>query len=335
VIEPLAPTPAAVSVVICAYTEERWNDLVAAVESVHRQSCPALETILVSDHNPSLLRRMRLELPGAVAIENCHERGLSGARNSGVAVATGSVIAFLDDDAVAEPDWLEHLTADYADSRVMGVGGSVEPSWPEGRPRSLPDEFDWVVGCTYRGVPTTASPVRNLIGANMSFRREVFQAVGGFRCGMGRVGKRPMGCEETELCIRAARLRPGSMMLFDPRVRVSHRVAPDRMSWAYFRRRCYSEGLSKALVSRHAGSDVGLSSERTYVLRILPRGVARGLGDALMRGDLWGLSRAAAIVSGLALTSAGFLVGAAQGRGSVAEPLRHASNSPGSALTPS
>jgi GT2 family glycosyltransferase len=334
VIEPPAPVPTSVSVVICAYTEQRWNDLVAAVESVDRQSRPALETILVSDHNPSLLRRMRVELPDAVSIENSHERGLSGARNSGVAVAAGSVIAFLDDDAVAEHDWLEHLTADYADPWVMGVGGVVEPSWPVNRPRSLPDEFDWVVGCTYRGVPTTASPVRNLIGANMSFRREVFQAVGGFRSGIGRVGKHPMGCEETELCIRAARMRPGTRMLFDPRVKVSHRVAADRMSWAYFRRRCYSEGLSKALVSRHAGSAAGLASERAYVLRTLPRGVARGLGDALMRGDLWGLSRAAAIVGGLAVTSAGFAVGAVQGRGSVAEPHPHPPSPAESALRP-
>jgi glucosyl-dolichyl phosphate glucuronosyltransferase len=334
VIEPSTPTPATVSVVICAYTEERWNELVDAVESVQRQTWPALETILVSDHNPLLLRRMRLELPGTVAIENSHERGLSGARNSGIAVAAGSVIAFLDDDAVAQPDWLERLTADYADPLVMGVGGLVEPSWPGGRPRSLPDEFDWVVGCTYRGVPTTASPVRNLIGANMSFRREVFDAVGGFRSGIGRVGNRPMGCEETELCIRAARLRPRKRMLFDPRARVSHRVAPDRMSWAYFRRRCYSEGLSKALVSRHVGSDAGLASERAYVLRTVPRGVARGLGDALLRGDLWGLSRAAAIVGGLAVTGAGFVVGSVQGRVSVAEPLRQPPRPTGSALTP-
>jgi GT2 family glycosyltransferase len=335
VIDAPAPVPATVSVVICSYTEERWDDLVAAVESVDRQSRPALETILVSDHNTPLLRRMREELPGAVALENSGERGLSGARNSGIAVATGSVIAFLDDDAVAEPDWLERLAADYCDPLVMGVGGSVEPSWPEGRPRSLPDEFDWVFGCTYRGVPTTASPVRNLIGANMSFRREVFDAVGGFRCGIGRVGNRPMGCEETELCIRAAQLRPGTRMLFDPRARVSHRVGPDRMSWDYFRRRCYSEGLSKALVSRHAGSGAGLASERAYVMRTVPRGVARGLGDALLRGDLWGLSRAAAIVGGLAVTSAGFLVGAVQGRVWVTEPLRQPPSPTGSAFTPS
>jgi hypothetical protein len=178
----------------------------------------------------------------------------------------------------------------------------------------MPAEFDWVVGCTYRGMPTTTAPVRNLIGANMSMRRDVFEAVGGFRTDVGRVGTRPLGCEETELCIRAAQRMPGTRMVFAPSARVRHRVTDERTRWHYFRDRCWSEGLSKAVVSRHAGRADGLSSERRYVTSTLPRGVARALLDTVVRHDPGGVARAAAIVAGVTITTAGYAAGTVRGR---------------------
>jgi GT2 family glycosyltransferase len=305
----MSPRAASVSVVVCAYTERRWSDLVDAVGSVAAQSVSPHEIIVVSDHNPTLLERVRRELPVAVVIANEQEQGLSGARNSGVGVARADIIAFLDDDAVAAPDWLEHLVAPYEDRRVIGVGGTVEPLWPGARPAFMPPEFDWVVGCTYRGMPETTEPVRNLIGANMSLRRDVFQAVGGFRADVGRVGTRPMGCEETELCIRARRCLPGAEIIFEPRARVCHRVTPERADLRYFRARCWAEGLSKAVVARHAGRDDALSSERRYVTSTLPRGFARGLRDAAVRDEAGGLARAAWIIAGVTITAAGYAVG--------------------------
>ncbi|MGH2344227.1 MAG: glycosyltransferase, partial [Chloroflexota bacterium] len=261
-------------------------------------------------HNPRLAARVRAGLPDVVAVENQEPRGLAGARNAGIAIARGSVVAFLDDDALAAADWLEQLLAPYADPLVCGVGGAIEPAWSGRRPRWFPPEFDWVVGCTYRGMPNHAGPVRNLIGANMSFRREVFEVAGSFRSGMGRLGTRPLGCEETELCIRARRHRPQWALLYEPRARVRHRVPASRARWTYFRARCYAEGLSKARVSEFVGAKDGLASERMYTLQILPRGVARGLTDTL-KGDLGGLGRAGAIIGGLSMTSAGYVTGKA------------------------
>jgi len=303
-----------VSVVICAYTERRWDDLVAAVASLHRQTQPPLETIVVIDHNPGLAVRARRDLAAVTVVENAETQGLSGARNTGVRVARGDVIAFLDDDAVADGDWLEQLTRPYDDPSVMAVGGTIEPLWPDARPSMLPAEFDWVVGCTYEGMPSDTSRVRNVIGANMSLRRSVFDVVGGFRTDVGRVGTLPLGCEETELCIRVRQLMPGSHVIFEPRARVGHRVTVERTRWDYFRSRCYAEGLSKAVVSRHAGREDGLESERTYATRTLPRGVLRGIGDALFRGQVAGLLRAMAIVAGLTWTVAGYTVGTARAR---------------------
>lgn len=301
-------TPIDLSVVICAYTEARWADLVAAVDSLRHQARPPREVIVVIDHNPALLARARAGLPGTCVIENREQPGLSGARNSGIAAAAGAIVAFLDDDAAALPDWTAQLLAGYADPQVVGVGGAIEPLWQTRRPGWFPPEFDWVVGCTYRGAPSATAPVRNLIGANMSFRRELFTAVGGFRSAIGRVGTHPVGCEETELCIRIRQRWPERILLHRPAARVLHRVPAARGRWRYFRARCYGEGISKALVRQFVGARDGLSSERAYTLRTLPRGAVRGLADTL-RGDLRGLLRAGAIVAGLAITSAGFVRG--------------------------
>ncbi len=299
-----------VSVVICTYTEGRWRDLVEAVESCLEQGDPPGEVIVVVDHNPALLERARTELHNVVVVENSQERGLSGARNSGTAVARNGIVAFLDDDAIAGADWLHWLRQPYRSPDVLGVGGSIDPLWASGRrPRFFPTEFDWVVGCTYRGMPEAASVVRNLIGANMSFRRDVLLATGGFRVGIGRVGTRPVGCEETELCIRSNQQFRSGHFLFEPRARVQHRVPLERTSWRYFRARCTAEGYSKALVTHCVGSGEGLASERRHAMKALPAGVFRGLGDAVRRGDPAGIGRGAAIAAGLALTTAGYVAG--------------------------
>jgi cellulose synthase/poly-beta-1,6-N-acetylglucosamine synthase-like glycosyltransferase len=151
-----------------------------------------------------------------------------------VGAAVGEVVAFLDDDATTAVDWLEQLTLPYVDERVIGVSGSVEPVWPNARPSVFPPEFDWVVGCTYRGLPTVRGPVRNMIGANMSLRRDVIDDVGGFRASIGRIGTRPLGCEETELCIRARQRRPDAVILYEPRARVRPRVGPEWIGWRHF-----------------------------------------------------------------------------------------------------
>ncbi|WP_396926552.1 glycosyltransferase family 2 protein [Mycolicibacterium sp.] len=294
-----------VSVVICAYTTARWERLCHAVESVLTGSRRPVEVIVVIDHCDDLQavaqrrfgsdRRVRV-------IPNAETRGLSGARNTGVRAAHAEVVAFLDDDAVAAPGWADALGEHYRDQTVAGVGGYASPVWPDVRPNWMPAEFDWVVGCSYIGQPEQIAPVRNPIGCNMSLRRSVLDEVGGFRSEVGRVGATPVGCEETELFIRVAAAEAANQVLFDPGIRVDHHVSDDRTTLRYFVRRCYHEGLSKAVVTDMAGAAAGLSSERSYVRRVLPMAVVRELRTMTTAG----LARASAICLGLAATTAGF-----------------------------
>jgi glycosyltransferase involved in cell wall biosynthesis len=315
-----------ITVVICAYSSAREAELLEAVASVERQTWAAHETVVVVDHNDELLGRLGGIVERATVLASSFPAGLSGARNAGVAAATGDVVAFLDDDATAHPDWLEQLAGHYRRAEVTGVGGFIAPAWIRPRPGWFPEEFNWVIGCSYRGLPSSAAPVRNLIGANMSFRREAIERVGGFASGIGRVGERPAGwglleaarhpkeCEETELCLRLQAEDPDAVLLYEPAATVQHLVGPDRSTWAYFVRRCYAEGTSKALIARLAGPARGLSSERAYATRALPDGVGRAIGASLRERRVAPLGRAAAIATGFSAVAFGFALGLAVGK---------------------
>ena len=310
----------AVSVVVCAFTEDRWEDICRVIGSLRAQTEAPGEIILVIDHCPALLRRARLAFPEVTIVPNHFQKGLAGGRNTGVAHAWGDVVAFIDDDAAADPEWLGHLADHYMDPTVAGVGGLVEPAWEQGRPGWFPPELDWVVGCSYLGMGSCLGPVRNFIGANMSFRREILAEIGGFSIELGRVDSSPFGCEETELCLRVSQHYPDAILLYEPAAMVSHRVGKQRARWRYLRSRCYAEGRSKATVASLAGAGSALSSERSYVRSTIPRGVCRSLWKAV-RGRPSGLLSAFALMMAVLITGFGYFVGRRAGRKNAVEVL--------------
>jgi glycosyltransferase involved in cell wall biosynthesis len=297
-----------ISVVICAYSEERWEAVTEAVESIKHQNITPLEIILVIDYNKALFERALKQFVGVNVVENVNLRGISGARNTAIAMAQGSILAFLDDDAAAESNWLEWLLKGYDDPQVLGIGGFIEPNWLTSRPGWFPEEFNWVVGCTYLGMPKTPTTIRNMIGANMSFRAEVLKKTGGFRDELARLGLTPFGCEETELCIKVLKQSPQGYFVYEPRAKVHHRVTAKRTEFRYFMAQCYSEGLAKAYISKLVGSSDVLSLEKEYTYRVLPRGVWRGIATFIQQRDIAAIGQSGAIVAGLVAAGVGYLV---------------------------
>jgi len=300
-----------VSVVICAYAQRRWAQTRAAVESALSQQPSPAQVLLVIDHNADLAAQARRELPGATVLESHETPGLSGARNTGLRAASQPITVFLDDDAAARRGWLVALVEPYSSPDVVATGGSVHPLWPGPRPKWLPPAFDWVVGCSYLGLPESVGVVRNPIGANMSMRTRPALEAGGFDVGLGRVGTRPLGCEETELAIRLTASRPGSVVLYVPDAAVDHHVGRERLKLGYFLRRCWHEGQSKAAVVRLAGSSAGLARERRHVAAVIPAAL---LGDLrrVITGNLDAFVRMTAALGGLAAAVAGYLTGRAR-----------------------
>ncbi len=303
---------ASVAVVVCAYTDDRWDVLQHAYESLLRQTRSITEIVVVIDHNPSLLERARARFDRALVVPNERERGLSGARNTGIDATTSAQVLFLDDDAEAEAGWAAALSDVLGRADVVGVGGVAVPRWPAaGRPSWFPEPFLWVVGCSYEGLPRTEQDVRNPIGASMGFRREALALAGGFSSRIGRVGRHPVGCEETELSIRVRQADPAARVVHVPGAVVHHTVSDARVTTSYFVRRCWWEGRSKAIVSATVGRHDSLSAETGYVRSVLPRAAARGLHQ-LLAGDRTAAARTAALVIGLAVTVAGYVRGASE-----------------------
>jgi glycosyltransferase involved in cell wall biosynthesis len=295
------------SVVICVYTEDRWDQICTAVQSVRAQSLACKEIIVVVDYNRALFERLTATMPDVTVVENTDAKGLSGARNTGAGLAQGAIITFLDDDATAHTDWLKFMDDTYTNPAITGVGGLTLPNWETARPKWLPEEFYWVVGCNYLGMPPSGAQVRNLLGGNMSFRREVFDIVPGFKSGIGRgANKRPLGCEETEFCIQLTQHAPETVLVMDHRSMIYHYVSAKRCRFSYYLSRCYAEGISKAQVTANVGSGDGLANERAYVTKTLPLGVLKGVAD-LFLGKPSGLGRAGAIIAGLGMTGAGYI----------------------------
>ena len=290
-----------VAVVICTHSEDRLDHLAEAVASVKAQSVEVLEVAVVVDGPAHLFELVARRLPDVMLVPLGERRGLAAARNAGVAAVTADLVAFLDDDAVASPAWLEHLIDAVAAPEVLGASSASVPVWQAAKPRWLPEEFYWTVGCSFRGQPRTRTRVRNVYGGCCLLRRELFDELGGYDVNLGRSGTSAGGGEEAELCVRASRKWPEAVFFHTPAAQIRHRVPPDRLTYRYLLRRAFDEGRMKARVSQLA--PVSLGPERRFAMA-LPRAVVQESRRALHRDR-----DAAARVGGLVALSGAVVAG--------------------------
>jgi glucosyl-dolichyl phosphate glucuronosyltransferase len=296
-----------VAVVIAAYTLDRWALTCQAVESSRRQTVPVDKVVLCIDANPQLLRRAQAAWGDVTGVPvevitnsgedgGDHLTGSASARNVAVERAGSDIVAFLDDDARPESDWLERLLAVYADPSVVAVGGAPLPSYERPRPRWYPANFDWVFGCVYDGLPDVVAPLDRLIGANMSVRREALTRVGGFGV--------DYPIDDLELCLKLGAEYGAGALFYAPDAVVHHFVSAERLGWGYFRRRCFTVNRAKVGLFERLGAAADMSAERRFVLHSVRRRVRADLGAGL-GGDPAAFARLAAMFAGLAFAAAG------------------------------
>jgi GT2 family glycosyltransferase len=291
-------------VVICTYTADRWNLLVASVRSALAQTRAPEQLIICVDHNPALYERCQAEwreLANVTVVQNKFAGRLGSARNTALLQCRADIVAFLDDDAAAAPDWLERLLAVYADPRAVAVGGAPRANYGAPRPDWFPADYDWVFGCHYRALPDRLAPVRHLIGANMSVRREAILAEGGFHAD---------DHDDMDLSHRIAHTHGAAAVLYEPRAEVHHSVAPQRLTWQYFWRRCFYVNRSKVGAFADLGAAGNLGAELRFGFGVL-LALVPALFSALT-GRTGPLMRAVVAVIGLALAASGHLVGRAE-----------------------
>ncbi len=283
-----------VSVVICTYADDLYEHLEEAVESVRSQTYDDVEIVVVIDGNDSLCGRIKKEYTGAPdVIVHCNEEnvGLSQSRNNALEHASGDVIAFLDDDAVADERWIEELVKTYTSDEAIAAGGRMTPIWVDGKPEFLPEEFYWLVGVTYPGFAEAGEEVRNTFGSNISFRANVLEELGGFDSKVGRKGDLNLQAEEPLL---GARMREeyGRGVVYNPDAEVGHKVFDYRTDPVWLFKRAFWQGYSKrAMETLVDGESSGEESE--FLGRLLFESVPSRLRSFIKQPRLSKLSQLA------------------------------------------
>ncbi len=306
-----------ISLVVPCYSSERFQDILALLDSVERQTRPLDELIIVVQRSQALRSQLEARLADGVSsggrlIFLELEPQVSRARNAGIEEARGDIIAFVDDDAVLFDDWAERTRETYALRQdIIGVAGAIVPLWDSPAMAWFPRELYWMLSCTYWTSPTPVR-VRNGYGANMSFRREAFASGRRFDdslgiAGWGTAGWRGVGGEEPELAVRVVR-ETGRAILYVPDIRVRHRVMSYRLALRNLARRAYWEGRLKATLARRFRNESGVLSTEHSLLKDIGVGYARRL-LLMARQPLTALKQQAMISLALACVAAGYMAG--------------------------
>ena len=239
-----------VSVVVCTYSMDRYGPFSECVESVLAQTYDPLEVVLVVDGNQRVFERVSESFGDEENVRlhcNDENQGISYSRTKGAELASGEIVAFIDDDATAKPDWIQRLVDVYEETEAIAVGGDVRPDWQTEKPDFFPAEFYWLVGCVEPGFAADGEEVRNTYGSNISYRREEFLEVGGYDPNTGRKGDKHLQAHEAPVGIRLRR-EFGRGMVFTENAVVDHKLFDYRGEFRWLVARSFWQGYSKRVM---------------------------------------------------------------------------------------
>ena len=292
-----------VAVIMTTYTADRLDTLRKCLDGILANSRQPDEIVIVVDRNLSLVQLLDHELQGSdVRVTLSDGRGVCAARNTGARECKSEILVFIDDDVYPDRDWLANMTATLCRDSVAGAGGKILPDYVEGA-RELPSEILWLVGCTYLGHPEGDVPITRPIGSTMAFRRDVFEAVGGFDSRFGPSSARRTSSNEELVLSENVRKRYGAGVIrYQPESVVHHRVPRERTTIRYLIQRSWVEGTSKAEVRTSHVSDV-LDHDQKYLLGTMLPSVVR----YLFSGSWSGIEDALRLGMVTSVTAAGYL----------------------------
>ncbi|MBE9178348.1 glycosyltransferase family 2 protein [Oculatella sp. LEGE 06141] len=279
-----------ISAIICTHNRDSY--LGAAIDSLLSQDFTGDYEVIVVDNAST--DRTREVVESRLPHPRLHylfepTAGLSIARNTGAKAARSPILAYLDDDAVASPQWLRMLHHAYETNEQLAIaGGKVTLLWAPGMipPRWLSPELAGNLGAYDLGDTVTYIDRPGLTprGLNYSIRRTFLDTIGGFDIHLGRVGKNLLSNEELHVTERA--LNMGLQVAYLPEALVAHNVAPERLHPLWFLKRSWWQGISECYRERLAGR-AGIHQIPRGTERLL-RGVYRslkGVGDPAERFD--------------------------------------------------
>ena len=245
-----------ISAIIC--THNRDNYLGAAIDSLLEQDFTDYEVVVVDNASTDNTRQVVEERLPHSHLRYVYEStlGLSSARNRGAKETTGEIIAYLDDDAEASPQWLKELVIAYENNHKLAVaGGKVTLIWPEGikHPKWISQELSGNLGYYDLGeeVVLIKDPGLTPRGLNYSLRRTFLDSIGGFDVNLGRVGKNLLSNEE--LYMTELALQKGWQVTYIPTALAAHNVSIERTKPGWFLSRSWWQGISECYREEVAG----------------------------------------------------------------------------------
>ncbi|WP_341530770.1 glycosyltransferase [Nostoc sp. UHCC 0302] len=246
-----------ISAIICTHNRDTY--LGAAIDSLLAQDFAAdFEVVVVDNGSSDRTREVVEQRSPDPRLKYVFEPtiGLSVARNTGARFANADILAYLDDDAVASPHWLQILYSAYQDNSQLAIaGGKVTLLWPQGvqQPRWLSPGLAANLGAYDLGdsIIYIQQPGLTPRGLNYSIRRSFLAEIGGFDPQLGRVGKNLLSNEELQMTEFA--LQRGWQVVYLPEATVAHNVAPERLERSWFLNRGWWQGISECYREQLAG----------------------------------------------------------------------------------
>ncbi|MCT7973009.1 glycosyltransferase [Laspinema olomoucense] len=237
-----------ISAIICTHNRDFY--LGAAIDSLLQQDFPNFEIIVVDNGSSDRTKEVVAQRESDSRVKYIYEPtlGLSFARNTGFKQARSQILAYLDDDAIASPQWLRTLWNAYQQNEKLAIaGGKVTLIWPEGvqAPVWLSPGLAENLGAYDLGDQITLirEPGLTPRGLNYSIRRAFLEKVGGFDLNLGRVGKSLLSNEELHMTELA--LNQGWEVAYLPEAIAAHNVAPERLKRSWFLSRGWWQGISE------------------------------------------------------------------------------------------
>ena len=243
-----------ISAIICTHNRDRY--LAKAIDSLLVQTCENYEILIIDNASTDRTAEVAQAYLNNPRVSYHYEAkvGLSVARNTGAQIATSTLIAYLDDDAIASPQWLQTFIDAYAQDPKLAIsGGKVTLIWDCAQPRWISENLSGNLGFYDLGDQPLQIEQPGLTprGLNYAIRRTFLDQVGGFDLNLGRVGKNLLSNEELHMTNLA--LQSGWNVSYLPDAIAGHHVAPERVRRSWFLERGWWQGISECYREEIAG----------------------------------------------------------------------------------
>ena len=240
------------SVVICTFNRASLVEKALVSLSAQTLAASRFEIILIDNNSTDDTARVFERFVRVNPALNAHyfvekQQGLSHARNRGYQAASGSIVAYLDDDALANPHWCAAIVKAFAQTSTLAAGGPIVPWYDTPPPAWWSDEFEVRTWGNASGFRTFAQAPNGFAGGNMAFRREVIAQYGGFDVNLGMKGNQMGLAEETALFRQMWRDHPQKNWLwYETQMQIEHYTPPRNWQFDYRKQRALKSGQIEA-----------------------------------------------------------------------------------------